>query len=32
MLVSRLTSDVQALDEFLREAMVEVIGSGLQSR
>src|SRR6478609_5005592 len=29
-LVSRLTSDVQALDEFLREAMVEVIGSGLQ--
>ena len=30
MLVSRLTSDVQALDEFLREAMVEVIGSGLQ--
>src|SRR5207249_9645064 len=29
-LVSRLTSDVQALDEFLREALVEVIGSGLQ--
>jgi ATP-binding cassette subfamily B protein len=29
-LISRLTSDVQALDEFLREAMVEVIGSGLQ--
>ena len=29
-LVSRLTSDVQALDEFLREAMVEVVGSGLQ--
>src|SRR5881394_2203288 len=30
LLVSRLTSDVQALDEFLREALVEVIGSGLQ--
>ena len=30
MLVSRLTSDVQALDEFLREALVEVVGSGLQ--
>ena len=29
-LVSRLTSDVQALDEFLREALIEVIGSGLQ--
>src|SRR3954467_10874667 len=29
-LISRLTSDVQALDEFLREAMVEVVGSGLQ--
>ena len=29
-LISRLTSDVQALDEFLREALVEVIGSGLQ--
>jgi ATP-binding cassette subfamily B protein len=29
-LVSRMTSDVQALDEFLREALVEVIGSGLQ--
>jgi ATP-binding cassette, subfamily B, bacterial len=29
-LVSRLTSDVQALDEFLREALVEVVGSGLQ--
>jgi ATP-binding cassette subfamily B protein len=25
-----LTSDVQALDEFLREALVEVVGSGLQ--
>jgi ATP-binding cassette subfamily B protein len=30
LLVSRLTSDVQALDEFLREALVEVVGSGLQ--
>ena len=30
MLVSRLTSDVQALTEFLREALVEVVGSGLQ--
>jgi ATP-binding cassette subfamily B protein len=29
-LVSRLTSDVQALTEFLREALVEVVGSGLQ--
>jgi ATP-binding cassette subfamily B protein len=29
-LVSRMTSDVQALDEFLREALVEVVGSGLQ--
>ena len=29
-LVSRLTSDVQALDEFLREALIEVVGSGLQ--
>jgi ATP-binding cassette subfamily B protein len=29
-LISRLTSDVQALDEFLREALVEVVGSGLQ--
>jgi ATP-binding cassette subfamily B protein len=29
-LVSRMTSDVQALDEFLREALIEVIGSGLQ--
>src|SRR5947207_10253249 len=29
-LVSRLTSDVQALDEFLRKALVEVVGSGLQ--
>jgi ATP-binding cassette, subfamily B, bacterial len=29
-LVSRLTSDIQALDEFLREALVEVVGSGLQ--
>ena len=29
-LVSRPTSDVQALDEFLREALVEVVGSGLQ--
>jgi ATP-binding cassette subfamily B protein len=29
-LVSRLTSDVQALDEFLREALVEVVGSGVQ--
>ena len=30
MLVSRLTSDVQSLDEFVREALVEVVGSGLQ--
>ncbi len=29
-LISRLTSDVQALDEFLREALIEVVGSGLQ--
>jgi ABC-type multidrug transport system, ATPase and permease components len=29
-LISRLTSDVQALDEFLREALVKVVGSGLQ--
>src|SRR6184192_2392259 len=29
-LILRLTSDVQALDEFLREALVEVVGSGLQ--
>jgi ATP-binding cassette, subfamily B, bacterial len=29
-IVSRLTSDVQALDEFLREALVEVVGSALQ--
>jgi ATP-binding cassette subfamily B protein len=29
-LVSRLTSDVQALTEFLREALVEVVGSALQ--
>ena len=29
-LISRLTADVQALDEFLREALVEVVGSGLQ--
>jgi ATP-binding cassette subfamily B protein len=29
-LVSRLTSDIQALDEFLREALIEVVGSGLQ--
>jgi ATP-binding cassette, subfamily B, bacterial len=29
-LISRLTSDIQALDEFLREALVEVVGSGLQ--
>jgi ATP-binding cassette, subfamily B, bacterial len=29
-LISRLTSDVQALDEFLREALVEVVGSGVQ--
>ena len=30
LLVSRLTSDVQALDEFLRQALVEVVGSGVQ--
>jgi ATP-binding cassette subfamily B protein len=29
-LVSRLTSDVQALTEFVREALVEVVGSVLQ--
>ncbi len=29
-LVSRLTSDVQALTEFVREALVEVVGSTLQ--
>ena len=29
-LVSRLTSDVQALTEFVREALVEVVGSALQ--
>jgi ATP-binding cassette subfamily B protein len=29
-LVSRLTSDVQALTEFVREALVEVAGSALQ--
>jgi ATP-binding cassette, subfamily B, bacterial len=29
-LVSRLTSDVQALTEFVREALVEVAGSSLQ--
>jgi len=29
-LVSRLTSDIQALTEFLREALVEVVGSSLQ--
>ena len=29
-LISRLTSDVQALTEFLREALVEVVGSALQ--
>ena len=29
-LVSRLTSDVQALTEFLREALIEVVGSGVQ--
>src|SRR5439155_10837387 len=30
LLVSRLTSDVQALTEFIREALIEVVGSGLQ--
>jgi ATP-binding cassette subfamily B protein len=29
-LVSRLTSDVQSLNEFVREALVEIAGSGLQ--
>ena len=29
-LVSRLTSDVQSLTEFIREALLEVVGSGLQ--
>src|SRR5204863_1619595 len=30
LLVSRLTSDVQSLTEFIREALIEVVGSGLQ--
>lgn len=29
-LVSRLTSDVQSLTEFIREALIEVVGSGVQ--
>jgi ATP-binding cassette subfamily B protein len=29
-LLSRLTSDVQSLTEFIREALIEVVGSGLQ--
>jgi ATP-binding cassette, subfamily B, bacterial len=29
-LVSRLTSDVQSLTEFIREALIEVVGSALQ--
>jgi ATP-binding cassette, subfamily B, bacterial len=29
-LVSRLTSDVQSLTEFVREALVEIVGSALQ--
>src|SRR3954454_20748351 len=29
-LISRLTSDVQSLTEFIREALIEVVGSGLQ--
>src|SRR4029078_7804276 len=29
-LLSRLTSDVPSLTEFLREALIEVVGSGLQ--
>ena len=29
-LVSRLTSDVQSLTEFIREALIEVVGSSLQ--
>jgi ATP-binding cassette subfamily B protein len=29
-LVSRLTSDVQSLNELVREALVEIFGSGLQ--
>jgi ATP-binding cassette subfamily B protein len=29
-LVSRLTSDVQSLTEFIREALIEVVGSGFQ--
>jgi ATP-binding cassette subfamily B protein len=29
-LVSRLTSDIQSLTEFIREALLEVVGSGLQ--
>ena len=30
MLVSRLTSDVQSLNELVREALVEIVGSALQ--
>src|SRR3954454_17060464 len=30
LLVSRLTSDIQSLTEFIREALIEVVGSGLQ--
>jgi len=29
-LLSQLTSDVQSLTEFIREALIEVVGSGLQ--
>jgi ATP-binding cassette subfamily B protein len=29
-LVSRLTADVQSLTEFIREALIEVVGSGVQ--
>src|SRR5439155_10293221 len=29
-LVSRLTSDVQSLNEFVREALLEIVGSALQ--
>ena len=30
LLISRLTSDIQSLTEFIREALIEVVGSGLQ--
>jgi ATP-binding cassette subfamily B protein len=30
LLVSRLTSDVQSLNELVREALIEIVGSGMQ--